>query len=108
MLSLDQIKQTHPAYAENARLWDYLGRSAAGGRDYRSAGYLRKYLGEDNSPGNQYYQRLLSTALDNQVAGVISIYRSQLFKVTPERSLGLAGEKYMADDFVEEIGRAHV
>ena len=102
MLSLDQIKQTHPAYAENARLWDYLGRSAAGGRDYRSAGYLRKYLGEDNSPGNQYYQRLLSTALDNQVAGVISIYRSQLFKVTPERSLGLAGEKYMADDFVED------
>jgi hypothetical protein len=79
-----------------------LGRSAAGGRDYRSAGYLRKYLGEDNSPGNQYYQRLLNTSLDNQVGSVISIYRSQLFKTTPERTLGLAGEQYMADEFIED------
>lgn len=102
MLSLEQLKQTHPAYNQNARMWDYLGRSAAGGRDYRTAGYLRKYLGEDQAPGNQYAMRLLNTALDNHFAGVISIYRSQLFKVTPERTLGIAGEQYQADDFVED------
>lgn len=102
MSILEQLKQINPAYAANARLWDYLNRSALGGVEYRNAGYLRKYLGEDAAPGSQYAMRLLSTALDNQVAGVISIYRSQLFKVTPERKLGIAGELYMADDFIED------
>lgn len=102
MLSLDQLKHTNAAYNANARLWDYLSRSAAGGVQYRNAGYLRKYLGEDQAPGSQYTMRLLNTALDNHVAGVVSIYRSQLFKVTPERKLGLAGEYYAADDFIED------
>jgi hypothetical protein len=102
MLSLSELKYTNPAYNANARLWDYLSRSAAGGVEYRNGGYLRKYLGEDQAPGNQYVLRLLSTALDNHVAGVISIYRSQLFRVTPERKLGLAGEYYDADDFIED------
>jgi hypothetical protein len=102
MLSLEQLKQTNPAYRSNVRLWDYLGRSAAGGVEYRNAGYLRKYLGEDQSPGNQYIQRLLNTPLDNHVASIISIYRSQLFRVSPERKLGLAGEFYQADAFVED------
>lgn len=102
MLSLAELKQTNPAYVGNARLWDYLARSAAGGVAYRNGGYLRKYLGEDQAPGSQYVMRLLSTALDNHVAGVISIYRSQLFRVTPERRLGLSGEYYAADAFIED------
>ena len=102
MLTLEQLKQTNPAFRANMRLWDYLARSAAGGVEYRNAGYLRKYLGEDQSPGNQYGQRLMNTALDNHVAGVISVYRSQLFRVSPERKLGLAGDFYQADAFVED------
>ena len=102
MLSLQELKHTNPAFNASARLWDYLGRSALGGVAYRNAGYLRKYLGEDQAPGSQYVMRLLSTALDNHFASVISIYRSQLFRVNPERKLGLAGEYYSADQFIED------
>lgn len=102
MLSLQELKRTNPAFNANARLWDYLARSAAGGVSYRNAGYLRKYLGEDQAPGSQYVMRLLSTALDNHVNSVISIYRSQLFRLSPERKLGMAGEYYAADDFIED------
>lgn len=103
MLTVEQLKQTHSTYGRYARNWDYLARSYAGGDEYRVAGYLRKYLNEDSAPGgNQYAQRLISTALDNHVQTVVNVYRSYLFKNEPVRTLGLAGEASGADDFVED------
>lgn len=102
MLTVEQLKETHATYGRYAKTWDYLARSNAGGNEYREAGYLRKYLNEDQSPGNQYANRLISTALDNHVQTVVNVYRSYLFKTEPTRSLGLAGEFYGADDFVED------
>jgi hypothetical protein len=102
MLTLEQLKQTHAVYTQEVKTWDYLARSYAGGQEYRAAGYLRKYLNEDASPGNQYNQRLISTALDNHVQTVVNVYRSYVFKTEPTRTLGIAGERYGADEFVED------
>ena len=102
MLSLDQLKHTHSTYGGNARTWDYLSRSYAGGNQYREAGYLRKYLGEDQSPGNQYAQRLISTALNNQVQNVVSIYRSYIFKDEPQRKMGSAEDIYGIEEFLDD------
>ena len=84
MLTLEQLKKTNTTYGGQARTWDYLSRSYAGGNQYREAGYLRKYLGEDQAPGNQYAQRLISTALDNHVQNVVSIFRSYISKMNQD------------------------
>lgn len=103
MLTLEQLKQTHSTYGAQIKTWDYLARSYAGGNEYREAGYLRKYLNEDSAPGgNQYAQRLISTALDNHVQTVVNVYRSYLFRTEPTRTLGLAGEAAGADEFIED------
>ena len=103
MLTIDQLKQTHAVYGQQVKTWDYLNRSYVGGGVYRDAGYLRKYLNEDSAPGgNQYVQRLVATALDNHVQTVVNVYRSYVFKTEPTRSLGLAGEFYGADEFIED------
>jgi len=102
MLTLAQLKQTNTVFSNQARTWDYLARSYAGGNQYREAGYLRKYLGEDMSPGNQYTQRLMSTALDNHVQNVVSIYRSYIFKDEPRRTLGAAQDMYGVEQFIED------
>ena len=102
MLTLEQLKKTHTTYGGQARTWDYLSRSYAGGNQYREAGYLRKYLGEDSSPGNQYAQRLISTALDNHVQNVVNIYRSYIFKSEPMRKLGSAVDVYGVEEFLDD------
>lgn len=102
MLTIDELKQTHTTYGQTARTWDYLSRSYAGGNIWREAGYLRKYLGEDEAPGNQYAQRLISTALDNQVQNVVSIYRSYIFKSEPMRSVGSAEDQYGVEEFMDD------
>ena len=76
MLTVEQLSQVHDGYAQNFKRWDYLGRSYEGGFTYTQGGYLRKYLNEDSSPGDQYAQRLLSTALDNHVKSTIETYRA--------------------------------
>ena len=86
MLTTEQLSQVNAGYANNYRRWDYLARSYEGGMTYTQGGYLRKYLNEDSGPGDQYAQRLLSTALDNHVKAVIDTYRAYLFKVEPTRT----------------------
>lgn len=102
MLTVEQLRQTNPVYGRLASLWDYLGRSSVGGQEYREAGYLRKYLNEDSAPGNQYAQRLISNALDNHVSTILNVYRGYLFRNEPTRALGLAGEFYGADEFIDD------
>ena len=102
MLTLEQLKKTNTTYGGQARTWDYLSRSYAGGNQYREAGYLRKYLGEDQAPGNQYAQRLISTALDNHVQNVVSIFRSYIFKDEPRRTMGSAQDVYGIEEFLDD------
>jgi hypothetical protein len=103
MLTIEQLKQVHSTYAKHVSTWDYLARSYAGGTEYRMAGYLRKYLNEDQAPGgNQYAQRLIANALDNHVQTVVNVYRSYIFRTVPTRTLGLMGEFYGAEDFIDD------
>lgn len=89
MKELENLMQTHPAYADNTAQANYMYRSYIGGELYKKGNYLRQYLGESSAPGDQYGQRLDSVPLDNSVATVIDIYRSFLFRELPHRNLGL-------------------
>lgn len=101
MLTTEQLSQVHDGYAQNFKRWDYLGRSYEGGFTYTQGGYLRKYLNEDSSPGDQYAQRLLSTSLDNHVKSTIETYRAYLFKTEPTRA-GAAVEREDIAEFVRD------
>ena len=87
MLTENEIKHIHPEFSANSETWDYHYRSYMGGNEYRRGAYLRKYLNEEASPGDQYGQRLTNTALQNHVKSIVHIYRSYLFRVSPTRSL---------------------
>ena len=101
MLTTEQLSQVNAGYSANYRRWDYLARSYEGGMTYTQGGYLRKYINEDSGPGDQYAQRLLSTALDNHVRAVIDTYRSYLFKTEPSRT-GDMFEREDIDEFIDD------
>ena len=89
MLTLEQIEQTHPSYAQVAEQANYHYKSYVGGELYKSGSYLTQYIGENQAPGDQYGKRLNSTPLDNHVQTTVDIYRSFLFRTLPKRELGL-------------------
>ena len=89
MLTIDEIKRTHPSYSAVAKESSYHLRSYYGGERYKGGNYLTKYLGEASAPGDQYSKRLASTPLDNHVQTTVDIYRSFLFRSLPKRELGL-------------------
>lgn len=101
MLTTEQLSQVNAGYSANYRRWDYLARSYEGGMTYTQGGYLRKYINEDSGPGDQYVQRLISTALDNHVRAVIDTYRSYLFKTEPSRT-GDIYEREDIDEFIDD------
>ena len=101
MLTTEQLSQVNAGYSANYKKWDYLARSYEGGLTYTQGGYLRKYLNEESAPGDQYAQRLLSTALDNHVKAVIDTYRAYLFKTEPGR-VGDIFEREDIDEFVDD------
>jgi hypothetical protein len=89
MLTLEQIEQTHPSYAQVAEQANYHYKSYVGGELYKSGSYLTQYIGENQAPGDQYGKRLDSTPLDNHVQTTVDIYRSFLFRTLPKRDIGL-------------------
>ena len=101
MLTTEQLSQVNAGYSANYKRWDYLARSYEGGMTYTQGGFLRKYINEDTGPGDQYAQRLLSTALDNHVRAVIDTYRSYLFKTEPTR-IGQAAEREDIAEFIRD------
>ena len=88
MLTLEKLEQTHPSYQAVAEQANYHYKSYVGGELYKSGSYLTQYVGENQSPGNQYQKRLDSTPLDNHVQTTVDIYRSFLFRTTPKREIG--------------------
>tara|TARA_B100001057_G_scaffold57748_1_gene51174 strand:- start:495 stop:2009 length:1515 start_codon:yes stop_codon:yes gene_type:complete len=95
----------HPLYEAYLGRWNYYRASYLGGFDYRHAslGMLRKYLFEDDAPGNQYLNRLEYTALDNLVKLTVDTYRSFLFRSTPIRTFGYLAEDIMIKRFLEDV-----
>lgn len=102
MLDQKQIKATHPGYQEYIYRWDYYARSYMGAEEYRDGAYLRKYINEDDAPGQQYQQRLLDTAYQNHVKTVVDTYRSFLFRHVPTRTLGTLANNPLITDFVSD------
>ena len=95
----------HPLYEANLGRWNYYRASYLGGFDYRNAslGMLRKYLFEDDAPGNQYANRLEYTALDNMTKLTVDTYRSFLFRSTPTRTFGSLAEDLSITRFMEDV-----
>ena len=99
MLEVQQLALVHPGYAEYLFRWDYYMRSYMGAEEYRDGAFLRKYLAEDQAPGNAYRQRLLDTAFQNHPRQVVDAYRSFIFRNPPTRTMG----KLVNDPFVEQF-----
>ncbi len=95
----------HPLYKANLGRWNYYRSSYLGGFDYRfaSLGMLRKYLFEDDAPGNQYLQRLDYTALDNITKLTVDTYRSFLFRAKPIRTFGMLQGDPFIEKFLEDV-----
>lgn len=95
----------HPLYEAYIDDWHFYHASYAGGTKYRSPslGMLRKYLFEDDAPGNQYSARLEYTAMDNLVKLTIDTYRSYLFKTRPVRTFGVLQDDIMIQRFLNDV-----
>lgn len=102
-MTAKQLAAVHAGYAEYVYRWDYYMRSYLGAEEYRDGAYLRKYIAEDQAPGNQYEQRLLDTALQNQVKTVVDTYRSFLFRNAPTRTLGPLVDDEFTRDFIRNV-----
>lgn len=95
----------HPLYEANINDWNYYRASYHGGSEYRSTslGMLRKYLFEDDAPGNQYSKRLEYTSMDNLVKLMVDTYRSYLFKTTPVRTFGQQQNDLIINRFLYDV-----
>ena len=102
-MDIKQLQSVHPGYAEYVYRWDYYMRSYMGAEEYRDGAYLRKYIAEDQAPGNQYEQRLLDTCLQNQVKTVVDTYRSFIFRNAPTRNLGPLLDNDSVTDFIQDV-----
>ena len=103
MLSSKQLQRVHSGYAEYINRWEYYMRSYMGAEEYRDGAYLRKYIGEDQGPGDQYKQRLLDTALHNHAKTVVDTYRSFIFRNPPTRTMGALVDNEFAMRFVQDV-----
>ena len=99
------LSYRHPLYEANLKRWNYYRASYLGGFDYRnsSLGMLRKYLFEEDAPGNQYKNRLEYTALDNMTKLTVDTYRSFLFRSTPTRTFGRLADDLSIARFMEDV-----
>jgi len=99
------IEHRHPLYEAYLERWHYYRASYLGGFDYRNAslGMLRKYLFEDDTPGDQYQQRLEYTALDNMTKLTVDTYRSFLWRAKPTRTFGYLQDDIVIRRFIEDV-----
>lgn len=99
------LEYRHPLYEAYHKRWNYYRASYLGGFDYRnqSLGMLRKYLFEDDTPGDQYGQRLEYTALDNMTKLTVDTYRSFLWRSAPVRTFGNLQDDLLIARFMEDV-----
>ncbi len=101
----NDLEYRHPLFEANIDRWSYYRASYNGGFDYRvaSLGMLRKYLFEEDAPGNQYANRLEYTSLDNMTKLTVDTYRSFLFRTTPTRTFGYLQYDISINRFIEDV-----
>ena len=104
-LTKETINDVHPVYASHLPRWRYYWASFNGGFDYRKSGLemLRRYMNEDQQPGNQYSARLNYTALENSCKLVIETYKAFLFRSLPVRTLGNLNKLPYTKDFINDV-----
>ena len=100
MYTLEELKTTHADYDKNTKLANYLYSSYVGGEQYKTGAYLTRYIGENAGPGDQYLKRIASTPLDNHVQTTVDIYRSFLFRTTPQRNLGTLANNPLVNQWI--------
>lgn len=76
------LSTTHQLYLKWRDRWQFLMESFVGGKEYRDAGHLTRYVLETDG---EYQQRLLTTPYINHCQSVIQIYNSFLFRQNCDR-----------------------
>lgn len=79
--------------------WRYLLESYLGGETYRDAKHLTRYQLETDA---EYTARLKNTPLTNHCYSVVSIYKSFLFRQSPEREFGTIENIPELEDFLRD------
>lgn len=104
-LTKETIQDVHSVYETHLPRWRYFWASFNGGFDYRNSSLqmLRKYMNENQQPGDQYGARLEYTALENSCKLVVDTYRAFLFRTLPTRSLGNMGSLPYTHDFIDDV-----
>ena len=104
-LTEETINEVHSVYATHLPRWRYYWASFNGGFDYRKSGLgmLRRYMNEDQQPGDQYSARLNYTALENSCKMIVDTYKAFLFRSLPVRTLGNLNKLPYTQDFLDDI-----
>jgi hypothetical protein len=92
-----QFLSGNTTYTEYKDQWQFLFESYVGGKAYKNAGHLTRYVNE--SPG-EYSARLESTPLQNHCNSVISVYNGFLFRQNPSRQYGSIENLPELEDFL--------
>ena len=101
-MNTETLLSTHDAYSNHAKQADFLYRSYVGGKLYQKGEYLVKYFGEQNTPGDAYNKRIMSTPIDNHVKTTVDIYSSFIFRNLPKRTLGGLVNNPTVQDFIKD------
>ena len=94
-----QFLSGNTTYTEYKDQWQFLFESYVGGKAYKNAGHLTRYVNE--SPG-EYTARLESTPLQNHCNSVISVYNGFLFRQAPNRQYGSIENLPELEDFLND------
>lgn len=93
------LNTTHQLYLRWRDRWQFLMQSYVGGKEYRDAGHLTRYVLENDG---EYQQRLITTPYINHCASVIQIYNSFLFRESPDRDFDSWEGRADLEDFLKD------
>ena len=93
------LSSTHQLYLKHRDRWEFLMQSFVGGKEYRDAGHLTRYVLESDG---EYQARLRNTPLDNHCASVIQTYNSFLFRTEPKREFESWQGNWAVEDFLKD------
>ena len=96
---LKKLLTGNELYQNYDEQWQYLLESYVGGKEYKEAGHLTRYVLETDA---EYSARLRTTPLENHCASVISVYNSFLFREEPDRDFDNNGMSFELEMFLRD------
>ena len=96
---LKKLLTGNELYQNYDEQWQYLLESYVGGKEYKEAGHLTRYVLETDA---EYSARLRTTPLENHCASVISVYNSFLFREEPRRDFDNNGMTFELEMFLRD------